>query len=200
MDKININGEPKRKPNAVAGLLLGKKIPNAVVYALFYVCLCFGNYFVMRRTVAYFIAASGYNAVVGNMLGNELVTFLLAGLSPLIVYELARFIAFGMFRFMGSGAVSDMEYVLRIFYGAGYLVYGAFSMLYFPFPYLTVYGETIVRFVLLAAAVALYTLFEAVYRMPKRYIPRSVYAFCGVYCLVNLLFSVYSIVSYIMGV
>ncbi len=199
MDNVNIDEEKKREPGAFARLLIGRKIPNAVVYAVFYVCLCFGNYFAMRRAIVYIVAASGYNAAVGNILGNELVAFALAGVSPLIVYELARFIAFGLFRFMGGKAVSDMEYVLRIFYGTGYLVYGAFSMLYFPFPYLTVYGESIVRFLLLGAAVALYTLFEATYRMPKRYIPRSVYAFCGVYCLINLLVSVYSIVSYIMG-
>ena len=100
-----------------------------------------------------------------------------------------------MFRFMGSRAVAEMEYSLRIFYGLGYLIYGAFSLLYFAVPALSVYGETIVRFLIVGAAVGLYTLFEARYRMPARLVPRSVYAFCGVYCLINLVFALYSLIS-----
>lgn len=187
--------ENKKNPGAIAGIIIRRKIPNAVVYVLFYLFLCCGNWFSMRRTLAYVADAGGYNEFISSFIGNDAFAFVPAGILPLVLYELARLIAFGMFRFMGSRAVADMEYSLRIFYGLGYLVYGAFSLLYFAVPALSVYGETIVRFLIVGAAVGLYTLFEARYRMPARLVPRSVYAFCGVYCLINLVFALYSLIS-----
>lgn len=192
------NKETLRKPNAVAALLLKKRIPSWLNAGLFYVCLCFGGWFAMRRSLAYVITASGYTGMTANFLGNEVVAFLAGGLVPLLIYELARSIAFGMFRFVGAPRVADMNYALRSFYGLGYLVYGAFSMLYFAFPLLSTYGETIVRFLLIGGALAWYVWFEARFRLPRRYVPRAIYAFCGIYAMFNLALMVFSIVSMLM--
>lgn len=189
----------KENPRGIAKILLMKKLPNTLLYALFYLFLCFGNWFSMRRTVSYIVYAFNTNNTVKLILGNEVFAFLSAGLVPLLLYILARLLAFSVFRFMPRKDVADMEYALRFFYGLGYLVYGAFSMIYYAVPVLSVYGETIIRFLIVGGAVALYTLFEAKYRMPKRFVPRSVYAFIGTYCIINGLSALILLFSYIVG-
>lgn len=199
MEKVRTESNAAlRKPNFAAALLLKKKIPTWLHAGLFYVCLCFGGWFAMRRSLAYVITAGGYTGAMANFLGNEVVAFLLGGLAPLLVYELARSIAFGMFRFPGAPRIPDMNYALRSFYGLGYLVYGAFSMLYFVFPPLSTYGETIVRFLLIGGAIAWYVSFEARFRLPRRYVPRAIYAFGGIYAIFNFALMAFSLMSLLM--
>lgn len=187
-----------RKPSPVANVLLKKRIPAPLHMALFYVCLCFGGWFVMRQSIAYVITAYGYTGVLANFLGNEVVAFLLGGVAPLIVYVLGRSIALSMFRFPGAPRIADMSYALGSFYGLGYLLYGAFSMLYFAFPPLAVYGDTIVRFLIVGGAIAWYITFEARFRLPARYVPRAVYAFGGIYAILNLAVMLFSVMSFLM--
>ena len=199
MEKAKSEGKAAlRRPNFAAALLLKKKIPAWLQAGLFYVCLCFGGWFMMRRSIAYFITANGIDGTAANVLGNEVVAFLLAGVIPLLIYEIGRSVALGMFRFPGAPPITSMNYALRSFYGLGYLVYGAFSMLYFAFPMLATYGDTIVRFLIVGGAIAWYISFEARFRLPPRYVPRAIYAFGGIYAILNLAFMIFSIMSLLM--
>lgn len=198
MESVSSQRGVPKKPNFMAALLLKKKIPVWLEAGLFYVCLCFGGWMSMRRAIAYAITAAGYTGTAANILGNEVVAFLLGGLVPLVIYELGRSVAFGMFRFPGAPRIADMNYALRAFYGLGYLLYGAFSMLYFALPVLVTYGETIVRFLVVGGAIAWYISFEARFRLPKRYVPRAIYAFGGIYAIFNLAFMIFSILSMLL--
>ena len=183
------------KPTFLADILLKKRLPNAVQMVLFYLCLCLGGWYMMRRTLAYVVTVNSAAGLMYSILGNDVVCFFVSGVFPLLVFEIAKLVAFGMFRIPGAPSLGDMNYALRAFYGLGYLVYGLLSLLYFPFPLLANYGDTIVRFLIVGGAVAWYVIFEKRYRMPPRLVPRTVLAFVGTYAVFNLALSMYSLLS-----
>lgn len=188
-----------QKPSLFTKILTEKKIPNVLLHVLFYLVLCFGNWYGMRRSILYLLATGNYNQYVNAILGNELVAFLTAGLIPMLVYQVARLLAHGPFRMLGHKSVSDMEYVLRVFYGVGNLAYGLFTLLYLPFPTLSVYGETLARFLIIGVFVLLCVLFEAKTRMPKRFTPRLFYSYCVIYCMLNGVYAIYTTINFVVG-
>ena len=183
-----------RKASLPARLLLEKRLPLPAHYVLFALCLCFGGWFAARGALARISLYSGVPELLINIMCNEVTAFLIGGVMPFLVYFIVTRFTYRMMLAAGAPPVADQAYVFRTFYGLGYLVYGAFSMLYFALPVLELYGEVIIKFVIMAAAVSLYVVFECRHRLPKRGRAIALYAYgllfsviYVVYCIAELL-------------
>ena len=197
-----VNGnttDEARRYSLPARLLTEKRIPLWANYAFFALSLCFGGWYSMRGMLAQLVLYTDLPAGVSNFLCNEVTAFVLGGLMPFLVYFIVTRFTYRMMLAGGGRALGDQAYIFRIFYGAGYLVYGAFSMIYFAVPVLELYGEVIVRFIVMAAAVALYVLFECLHGLPKRGRAVALYAYGLVFSAIYLVYCVAELFMMIGG-
>lgn len=197
--KVENDKESPKKYSKLAGLIVNKRIPEVLVMILFYLCLCFGSWFMTRRKIAYILTTMPQLSSMQAVIGNDIVCFLLSGIIPFAVFTLGRFLAFNMLlKLPVSPQLNSMVYDLKIHYGLGYLIYGAFSMLYFAVPLMAFYGELIVRFLIVGGFIALYLRFETKYRLPSILVPKAIYAVGGSYTIINLVAAIYMIIEYLV--
>ncbi len=187
----------KRKNSFFVRLLKGRRIPLPLHFVLFGLCLCFGGWYSMRGVLATLAVTSGMPGGMRAFLCNEVMAFLLGGVMPFLVYFVVTRFTYRMMLAGGASAPAYQAYAFRTFYALGYLVYGAFSMIYFAVPMLELYGETIIRFIIIGASVALYVLYECKCDMPKSGRAIALYSYGVifsavylVYCIASLLFSI----------
>ena len=179
-----------RRYSLPARLLMEKRIPLPVQLVLFGLFLCFGGWYSMRGMLAQLVLYSEISSGLRDFLCNEITAFVLGGLMPFLVYFLVTRFTYRMMLSGGARPIADQAYIFRTFYGLGYLVYGAFSMLYYAVPVLELYGEVIIRFVIIAAAVSLYIVFECKHGLPKRGRAVALYAYGVVFSAIYLVYCV----------
>ena len=199
VDKIDYGSGEKKRANVFARIILERKLPVPLQAALFYVCLCFGNWYGTRGALAQIANSMSMRTGLMNFLCNDVTAFVTAGIFPLLIYFLATRLTFRIMNAPYTPSVRDQGYALRAFYGLGYLVYGAFSMIYFAAPYISLYGETIFCFLIMAAAVAGYILFECYYRLRKFDRFRAVYAYGSVFGLIFMFYYSVKLIALIGG-
>ncbi len=190
VNKTDYGSGKKKRANFFARIILERKLPVALQTALFYLCLCFGDWYEMRGALAQLAANTNLGTGMVNFLCNDVTAFLIAGVFPLLVYFLATRLSFKIMNGPYTPSLRDQSYALRSFYGLGYLVYGALSMIYFAYPVMSLYGGTILRFFVMTAAVAAYIVFECYYRLRKSDRARVLYAYGSVFGIVYFLYFV----------
>lgn len=180
-------------------ILLEKRIPLPVQYVLFGLFLCFGGWYAMRGALAQTVLYTDMPDVIRNIICNEVVAFLMGGIMPILVYFIITRFTYRMMLTGGARPIADQAYVFRTFYGLGYLVYGAFSMLYFAVPMLELYGEVIIRFIIMAAAVSLYVVFECRHNLPKSGRAVALYSYGIMFSVIYLIYCIAELLVLIGG-
>lgn len=198
-DKTDYGSGKKKRANFFARIILERKLPAALQTALFYVCLCFGNWYSMRGALAGLAFDANMGTGLTNFLCNDVMAFALAGVIPFFVYFLATRITFRIMNGPYTPSLRDQAYALRSFYGLGYLVYGGLSMIYFACPVASLYGETILRFAVMTAVVSVYVVFECYYRLRKFDRARVVYAYGSVFGIIYFAYFVARLIMTAMG-
>lgn len=198
-DKIDYGSGEKKHANVFARIILERKLPVPLQAVLFYVCLCFGNWYNMRMLLAQTAVSMPMQTWLKNFLCNDVTAFLTAGIFPFLLFFLATRFSFRIMNAPYTPSVRDQGYALRSFYGLGYLVYGCFSMIYFAMPVLSLYGETIFRFIVMTAAVTVYVLFECRYRLRKSDRARIVYAYGAVFGLAYFIYFAANLLFMLIG-
>ena len=189
--------ENKRELPFFVRMMRNKSIPLPLHYVLFGLCMCFGGWYSMRGVLALLAETSVMSGGLRAFLCNEVMAFLLGGvLSFLVQFVVTRF-TYRMMLVGGAPAPSVQAYAFRTFYALGYLVYGAFSMIYFAVPMLALYGETIIRFVIVGAAVSLYVFYECRYNMPKSGRAVAVYSYGLMFSVIYLVYCAASLLMMI---
>lgn len=188
----------KKENGPFASFIIRRKIPSAVLTFVFFLCMCFGNWQGMRASLATMAGTGQVTSFWADFLCNNVVAFFLAGILPFFVFYLARMFALRRLHVLGK-EIAELGYSLELFYGAGYLVYGAFSMLYFAVPPLILYGETIVKFLVVGAFIALWLWFECTHRLTKPQSAAVITSVGTVYAVLHLVYALYALMSSLMG-
>ena len=189
----NIDETPKQ--SALSKFILAQKIPSMVINVLFYLLLCVGNWYSARMTMLGMMS----NAVIASsgcasILGNDVFAFFFGGFLPLLIFELiSNTCVVSLNRLNINGR--NVRYGIKIFYGIANLLYGAFTLVYIAFPPLMVYGETIIKFVFLTGAFALFLWFACRHYVPKHFMGRVVQIIAIPYIAFNLIFALYNFIS-----
>lgn len=107
----------------------------------------------MRQLIAYF-AIVYFNDIAAIVLGNPVVGSLLGGLVLYLVIN--SLITRSLHPYRLSGVKNDMLiYVFKLAFSVGSLVYGGLSFIYFTTPLIALYGDYILRFIVLTVCVVL---------------------------------------------
>ena len=199
-DTVETKTKDGRRGSRAAEILLRKRIPLALHFVLFGICLCFGGWYATRGMLAQSVLGMSASPALRAVIANDVTAFLLGGVTPFLVYFIATRFTYRMMLAGGARPPADQAYLFRTFYALGYLVYGAFSILYFAVPALELYGETIVRFLIVGAFVALYVVFECRHGLPKRGRAVALYAYGMVFSLIYLAYSLAELFMTIGGV
>lgn len=107
-----------------------KKLNKWIVIAALYVGFAFAYYVPMRGMIALLSVNYGLPAAINN----DVVAFLVAGIVPILVYELLSAFVFKLVRTRGVAPAEDMRYELRFFYFPATVVMGCIKLIFLFHP------------------------------------------------------------------
>ncbi len=163
-----------------------KKLNKWIVVAALYVCFSFAYYVPMRGTVALLSVNYGLPAAINN----DIVAFLVAGIVPVLVYELLSSFVFRLVRARGVPAAEDMRYALRFFYLPAGLVMGGIKLVFLFYPLGLSFASVLVDSLVPLPFIALFMWYAL-----KNYVDKTRYA-----SIIYLLGSAFAVVYGVLAV
>lgn len=172
-----------------------KKINKYVVMAVLLVSFGYAAFFPARGVLAYFsysFPSMGQSAV----LFNDVTAVLLGGLVPLLLFEAITSFAARFVALRTGGASDSMKYSLRFFYICANLVIGSVKFVYLAVPYLNVFGNILIDFIVTTAFFVWYLFYCAKHYVKNTHWGAMVLTAGGTYLIVE---AVVVVITLIMG-
>ncbi|MDE7395576.1 MAG: hypothetical protein K2M95_05625 [Clostridiales bacterium] len=171
-----------------------KKINKYIMAAILFVSFGYANYLPTRGILAY-LSYTTPSMAQTTLLFNDVVAILLGGIVPLLVYEVIT--AFAA-RFVGrrtGGAADAMKYALRFFYIGANLVIGSVKFVYFAVPYLSVFGNILIDFIVTTCFFVWFLFYSAKHYVKNTYWGAMLLSVGGTYLIVEAVIAVIALIT-----
>ena len=175
-------------------LIDNKKIHRYILVAALFVSFGYANLSATRGILAYLSYTTPAMAQTAVMF-NDIVALLIGGLVPLLVYELVTAFAARFVTARTGGAGGDMKYALRYFYIAANLVIGTLKFLYFAAPYLSVFGNVLIDFIVTTGFFIWFLCYSAKHYVKNEHWGAMLLSTGGTYLIVEALVAVISLIT-----
>lgn len=173
-------------------IIKSEKIDKRIVIAALYLAFCFAYFVPMRGQVALMNVDYG----LPNFLANDVFSFFVAGVMPIILFEAISSSAFRFMRTRGNTSAPDMQYSLRFFYFPAAIVLGLVKLIFLFHPIAGVWGNVLSDVVVPTIFFALYMVY-IIRRFDKFLYPRLIYELGGTFVIV---YGAYTLSVLLIGV
>lgn len=173
-----------------------KKVNSAILIVGMYLSFCASFWYTSRGNMAY-TSYSLAGSVQSMVMTNEIASFFIGGLVPLLIYELFTSFAFKFTQARLGAVADDMRYSLRFFYIPANLVCFGLKMFYLLTPLASVFGNIIIDFVISAMFVVWFLFYCAKHFVQKEKWGAMLYQLGGTFIM---FYAVIITFNLIMGV
>lgn len=172
-----------------------KKINKYIVIAVLFLSFGYAEWQPTRGILAY-LSYTTPEMGQTTVLFNEIVAVLLGGLVPLLFYEIITAFAARFVGMRTGGASDSMKYALRFFYIGANLIIGSIKFVYFAAPYLNVFGNILIDFIVTTCFFVWFLFYCAKHYVKNTYWGAMLLSAGGAYLIVE---TVMVVISLIMG-
>ncbi len=178
----------KKKRTTLYDSIAQQKISKTLICVLLVICVGFSGFFSMRGI----LSLSGFGIA---FLTNDVAAFIISSIYGGVSIFFIVNILFSLFGRQFGNKSSLMKYSLLIFLIPAYLLSGAVKILYFFYPYLSVYGDVFVDFIFQLIFVSLYTAFCCKKFFFKQDYYRVTLTIMSAFLIMSVIFSALSLIS-----